>query len=489
MKTKNTKTGSKSTQKTINKKEKSWKVLLVKFIILITIVVSIVGITDKKGYFISDYSKTEYKNRVYRRWNSFYQFTEKDTVDVLLVGNSHLYSGVDALNLSCALGCNCMVLAAPGVGIIDAYYTLEEAFSRTKPKVVIIETYGISDKKDKSTKDPQSLNLSFDARHNFFLKMRSTFHLFDIENWLPSWSSTLRNHSMIFSDKEDVRPKKSLRNRHEHELYLGRYAQYTTGISDSVMNRYQFEGAPVDGANRLISKSSAMYVQKIVKLCHKYGAKPVFITIPMYSKHVKNYQTLRNHLAEVIEPTGAYWKDYQQQYDTILFDRNCFQDTYDENQHMTYYGSIVCAYKLAHLLSDSLCLDLPDRTKSEHWTNLFYGKDGYFENNPSLKQDPTNVLVCKNQYFGEISVKDCIMKRSNNANIVYLKIAKNEKSNNPSNTLMASAIFNVKGVTMNANIEFIKIKGVDPLHHHLYQSVIDKDVELVKILGIKKVLE
>ena len=137
----NNKTKGKDIQnKPVAKAKRPWWVLAIKFLFLFTVVASIVIYTDAKGYFEPDQSN----NHTTRKWDSFYKFTEKDTVDVVLVGNSHCYAGVNPKNLSAALGANCFVLASPSTTIMDSYYCLKEALERTHPTVAIIETYGIS---------------------------------------------------------------------------------------------------------------------------------------------------------------------------------------------------------------------------------------------------------------------------------------------------------------------------------------------------------
>ncbi len=467
------------------KKEKKWYVLLVKFLILLGIVVSVIVYTDKKGYFEPDYSKSEYKNRVYRRWNSFYKITKKDTIDVVLVGNSHLYHGLDAMNLSNALGCNCIVIGSPGETVKDSYFSIEEALTQTAPNAIIIETYGISSNNQLNEKDIHSSILSFDARKNKILKLKSTTKLFGIEEWFSAWSSSLRNHDMIFKNPEEVQAKTKWNTKKETELYLGRYAQYMSGIEDSTITKYQKLGAPANGNNRKVNEENAKYVRKIVELCKKHQVTPIFVTLPMYYQHVKNYDAWKKEVAKVIKPTGAAWLDLQSPYDTVKFDRSCFENTYDANQHMTYTGSLVGAYKIAHYLKDSLKLNLPQRNLTQHWNDLFYGEEGYFENYPSRKNDSKNVLVCSNQQFGEYKVKDCILQKMDNNNVILLKIAKDGKSAHLGNKIKILAVVKLNGQQLLTYLEMYRPKEYDPIGHYLYEMSLLKEAELVEIKGVE----
>ena len=91
--------------------------LLAKAAIFLVVVVAVVKFTDFKSYFNPDYTNDHTR----RKWNAFYQFTKDKPVDVVLVGNSHLYTGINPENLSTALGANCFILASPGTTMTDVY--------------------------------------------------------------------------------------------------------------------------------------------------------------------------------------------------------------------------------------------------------------------------------------------------------------------------------------------------------------------------------
>lgn len=172
-----------------------WYILAIKFLFIFSIAVIAVVYTDRKGYF----NPSQKNNHTQKKWDAFYDFTEKDTVDIVLVGNSHLYAGVNPKNLSSALGCNCFVLASPGTTIVDSYFCLKEALTRTKPKIAIIETYAINNNQNRLLKEGALSDQmkSFNARKNVAQKILSTPTLFSVENYLPAWSTTIRNHDFI----------------------------------------------------------------------------------------------------------------------------------------------------------------------------------------------------------------------------------------------------------------------------------------------------
>ena len=468
------------------RKPRSWWALAIKILVLFGVVVSIIVFTDKKGYFEPDQSN----NHTSKKWDSFYEFTKKDTVDVVLVGNSHCYAGVNPKNLSAAIGANCFVLASPSTTIMDSYYCLKEALERTQPTVAIIETYGISNSVNHElTKGGLSEQFkSYNARKNLPIKLCSMPILFSPEYYVPAWSKTIRNHDFIFRDRKQLEANVEIsKQRHpkkDKKLYLGRFVSFTTGIEDTTMAKYDSLGAPVDGTKREVNKENIRYVNKIVELCKQHNVIPVFVTLPMYYKHVKNYPAWKQTIASVLEPTGAAWFDLQEPYDTTLFDRNCFENTYDANQHMTYTGSVRCAYKIAHFLVDSLKIDLPQRSATKHWNDMFYGEEGYFENYSPREGDTTNILISKNKIFNKIEVVDCLMIKSERGNNVLLKIKKNSNKEKPVDAVRILAAINYKGERVNTFLDCSRQIDYDPLTHNLYAVSLLKEAELLEVLDV-----
>ena len=120
-------------------------------------------------------------------------------MDILLMGNSHLYSGINPKNLSNTLGCNAFILASPGTNIADSYYGLKEALKRTDAKLVVIETYCINNFNPYKLKEGSLSDQfkSFYSRRDFRTKLTSMPLLFNSDNYLFAWSNTLRNHDFF----------------------------------------------------------------------------------------------------------------------------------------------------------------------------------------------------------------------------------------------------------------------------------------------------
>ena len=90
-------------------------IISLKVIFVVAVFIIAINYSDSKGYFNPD----ESNNHTKKKWDSFYKFSKRNNVDIVLVGNSHLYSGINPKNLSNTLGVNAFILASPGTNISD----------------------------------------------------------------------------------------------------------------------------------------------------------------------------------------------------------------------------------------------------------------------------------------------------------------------------------------------------------------------------------
>ncbi len=321
--------------------------------ILAGIVLSIVMVLEWRQIFVEDSTN----NHVDWKWDWYGRLNRSNIpVDVLLVGNSHILTGLYPAVFNKQSGLSSYMLGAPGVGVADLYYVIEEAFRINKPSILVLETYAINDLEpfelEKGALNDQIT--SFRARKNNFSKFLSTFSLFHYHNYLIAWFDTFRNHNFIFTKPEQVvrnlkgdGPVRRVRDK----LYLGQFARFQKGLSENTLKRYEDEGAPVDGADYRVSESSIKYTRKIAELCKENDVKLVFLTIPMYHEHVENYPMWKSSLSSHIKELSPYWLDLQAADLLEIYTPEAFQDTYSANQHLSNHGMKITAGILAQYIT------------------------------------------------------------------------------------------------------------------------------------------
>ena len=404
--------------------------IFIKISILTILVGGLVIYIDYNGYFNPNKSK----DHTFKKWTSFYKLTdEKTEIDIMLFGNSHLYTGINPKNLSLSIGANSFVFAAPGTSISDSYFGLKEAIKKNKPKLVIIETYGINDFNNYEFKKGSLSDqfISFAARKDLYTKLVSTPYLFNVDNYFYAWSTTIRNHDYLFNNQKQLKKNIELiknegRRNKKEKLYLGRFVRFSTGLKNNILHMYDSLGAPVNGADYSYSKQAESYVNKIVELCKNKKIELMFLTLPMYDKHTENYAIWNDKLSEILDKHPHKWLNLQNKPAYNGFNKVSFEDTYNTNQHMTYKGSLLATNKLVNYIKDSINVKLPNRKEDEEWHNLFYGSEGYFENYSPKKGDKNNKILFANKKLGSITINECLFLKINNKknNQVLVKLDK-----------------------------------------------------------------
>jgi hypothetical protein len=464
----------------IAKKPFSWLKFGVKIALLAVVIIVVVKITDSKNYFRGDKSN----EHIERHWRSFYKFTRTKNIDVLLCGTSHVFCGLDPFVLSCALGCNCFVLATNSVPIPDTYFVLEETLEKTKPKLVVIETFGINGV-DIINPDFGNQVRHFDACNDFGYKLEMTPALFVGDEYVKAWSSTIRNHSFLLTNREQIdfnRKNPNLKNE-SRGLDLGRFARFNEGIQPETLAKYDSLGSPVDGSKFEISQRNKKYLAKIVNLCKEKKIPVLFLTIPMYYKHISDYEHWHKELGqEFAKYPQAKWIDWQMPYDTTAFTPECFENTYETNQHLSNYGMMVTAYKFASILKEGNPYNLPDRSNEKKWLNDFSNQP-HFIYNQAMPAGMNNCYqVTKEQQIGDFKIKEMLVQQNRDYNQILLKI---EKKDNLASNLNATLLGEYQNKKMLFPIQMQKIQGVNPIGFDVYTTSIGKDIKVEQIMNIQ----
>ncbi len=444
--------------------------IIYKSILLILLISTIVLITDKLGIFNPDYTNDHTR----RKWNTFYEFVEKNPIDIVLIGNSHLYTGINPQNLSNRLGANCFILASPGTTLTDSYFALKEAIKVSKPKIAIIETFTINDYESHKLKDGTLSDQfkSFSARKDIITKLISTPILFEPSNYFSAWSNTIRNHRFIFTDTEQIKQNKFIRTHSEKkdkELYLGRYIRFTSGLEKENLDKYENpEFIAYDYAKHLPSKEAKLYLEKTIALCEEENIKLLFVTLPMYFKHVHNYEAYKKSIQTIIGDKPMEWIDLQANYDTLLFGPESFENTVAENQHMTYQGSIIAAVKIADYIRQEYRTLVPNRKNESKWRNLFYASDGYFANNPITDDGNSKLLLRNTKLTNQITINEVGLVPFKTARKLLVKVEKDNAINTDS--ILFSTLSEMNGKQFQVELAVKKNKAFNFNEYFLFES-------------------
>jgi hypothetical protein len=459
----------------------------IKIVVIMIVVLGTIYYLDASKLFSFD------EDHVEKRWNGLYKFTSENEIDLLILGNSKTYCGINPITMSSRLGLNTFVLATPNGSLTQCYYNLREALTICKPKMVAIEVTPLNSSTmvDKEGSGKSFLYKDFDARRNVYEKVITTPQWFDIEEYAFAWSTSIRNHNFLFTNTEQIEKNKEKAKKEvvNNKLYLGRYVRFTSGIKDSILNKYETDGPSVNGDSLTISDEQLNSLQLLIDLLEDNNVQPVFFTIPVYKDHIENYDTRYELLSDLIEKKHGYELfDFQQFYQEDVLTAACFENTYEKNQHMTYLGSVVITYNLSDSIQNSpQSLELTNRKGEQLWHNIFYGEESYFYNNPMILGN--KVLFVQNEIVTDnCTIKEVGIVQEEKVKIIMAKIPKSCISEREKEDLQVQMIVDVKikgeAKRIQVNLPFNKYHR--PSEHYVY-SIPAKDIEFIKILQTKVV--
>jgi hypothetical protein len=338
-------------------------------------------------------------DHVEQRWESLYSLEDSVEIDVLMIGNSHAFTGVIPKLLSAGIGMTSFVLANNGTILGDSYWTLREAVEVCQPQLVLVETTAIDMqllKQDESSFFVNQLR-AFHARRNWRLKVQATPALFNLDDWATAWSPTVQNHHLFWTDPERMegniyRGAPTLLP-HRDNLFLGRYSRFESGLTDSTVALYDIQGPTLDGNEYGVSEENKKYVERIMELAIEKGFEVAFVSTPMYTKHWENVEQRNAALADLIQPYGAPWLNLQAD-ESLTNNPLFFENTVGRNQHLTILGSFEVTHRIIRWINENKDwrFNRPGWNRDIAWHRLFAQQDGYLSFFPSLEKHPGTIF-------------------------------------------------------------------------------------------------
>ncbi|MBO74383.1 MAG: hypothetical protein CMD33_03825 [Flavobacteriales bacterium] len=360
---------------------------------------------EQKDAFANEFNPNNHREK---RWNYLYKMAEQKTpVDVLVLGNSHAFTGLSPEYLSGALESNAFVLANNATNAMDVYWNLRELLKIHSPKLVAVETYPINHRNHRDML-PGSLAhqiRAFNTRKDPAIRLASMFSLFPVDDVPLAISDVVRNHHYVWEGFPE-RPRQ--RKVDYNDRYLGRFIRFTSGLTDSLLATYDELGATIDGAEQLISDECIDYAHRIAELCEKEGIKLVFFTLPMYEKHVENAHIWTQRYENLTQDLDAPYLDLQTQSD-MASKTEYFENTRTANQHMTLFGSIRAADELGEFIDSLYPGQLHQRADEEKWLRYHKNNSGIYAYSRPLPTDDNVKFIAQDLHAQNFDIDQCVL--------------------------------------------------------------------------------
>lgn len=249
---------------------------------------------------------------------------KKNTIDVLVAGDSESYTSVSPMDLWDRAGIAAYDCGQPGQRIQETYYILKTAFRTQSPKLVLFET-------NTMFRDP-----GFLKNVQLSLTEPLAYH-FPVIKYHNAWKA-------LFDGPGG--PKKS---------YKG------FEIRDKVVSYEGDEEYMKETKDKAqIPEVVRIYMEKIKRLCEKNGADLLLVSAPS----PKNYNYKKhNSLEEYARENDLPYVDLNMKFRDIGIDWK--QDSYDRGDHLNISGARKVTAYIGEYLADNY--DLPDRRNDDGW--------------------------------------------------------------------------------------------------------------------------
>ena len=279
----------------------------------------------------------------------FYHYP-KDSIDVLLLGTSHMGTDIDAATLYDEYGIASYCLWGSMQPLWNSYFYLKEALKTQTPRLVILETYAAGYENEFSdysriVKNVSGMKLSQNKIEA--IKVSAPEDLWD-DLILQLPVSHTRYDELTETDfRYYPWSAEDLVNKHTHSA------------CDDIFPCKRPDLENVTESKAILPKNEE-YLIKIIRLLQEKQIPLLFICSPCPISQEAQMKQLR--VQEIAEENGVPFVDYNQMYDEIELD---FQSDFRDKVHLNYNGNQKVTLHLGRYLTDHF--DLPDRRGNEDY--------------------------------------------------------------------------------------------------------------------------
>lgn len=300
--------------------------LFIFFLLLILILSSI-------GVLLRERTETTF------RWDTFYETAEKENIDILLLGSSQSFRGLDPRVFTDNLNLSSYNLSTSAQVISQTYYTLVESLRFTKPNLVILETYFF----DESSLIEDRWYFAYEevAAMKFSTnKFNYIFDLFTWDTYIDAFFPAIREHDN-WSDEETLEKNNNYLKLGEQKLQM-----YNGFIPDETHLSYENIQKYLDLEYHIqkfeIDDKDLFYIEKIVNLCKENDINLIFVktAMPKYHTEKTNYNDFYNETKRIADLLGIPFIDFNIIYNQVGFENIHFRDEFSTtNHHLNTMGA------------------------------------------------------------------------------------------------------------------------------------------------------
>lgn len=285
--------------------------------------------------------------------DAFYDLPE-NSVDVLVLGSSHAYQGINTAVMWKDYGYAAFDLCGAAQPIWNTYYYLEEALKTQTPKLIILDVYTLHYTSEYG-------ETSFAIKNTYGLKWSDTKKKaieasFDTESTGNQYFIELLQYHSRYSDlnKTDFYPYQA--NKEMYENHKGFYCYFR---SEKINEPYLDS---IDYTNEITDKN-LLYYKMILDLAESKKI-PVIVTVIPFAAELY-HQGFFNAAEEVADEYNVPFLNFLTEYkEAVGID---YSTDFTDNQHLNHLGNT----KLTRFISNFIMVnyDIPDNRGNEAYAS------------------------------------------------------------------------------------------------------------------------
>lgn len=298
--------------------------------------------------------KQTYKNRNTPEteiWDSFYA-QEKNSIDILFMGSSHMYNGIDPVVFYEETGLRGLNVSSSSANMFQLYYYLLESLKYQSPKYVVLDMYSFHYTEDI---DDAYLAKTFD-----YMTWTSGIRLRGLLDWA--------NKSEGRSITNRILPIIQFHGRWKEldKIDFENYASFRNGFIESWQNEIiahtAYDSSKISDD---VLWEEHEYFKKFVSLCKLKGIEIILILIPFVSSE----ESYALQIRQAVESYNMPFFDFNE---TNLYKESGIDDSKDfrNSGHINARGAEKLTRTLAKkAISNELIQPAASRGKYPKWDN------------------------------------------------------------------------------------------------------------------------
>lgn len=344
----------------------------------------------------------------------YYNNIPPNTIDVLCVGSSHTYCGINPVVMFKEYGIAAFDLAAGFQPIWCSYYYIEEALKKQNPQCIILDIYTACFEPE-TFENTVQMNLNGMRLSDTKWKALTAYTCDQKLDIFLEFPISHANYEKISAKDYYINP----------ERYLGYY--YNNNIAQ--LNNINSERDMILSiSDKLaIPLKSEEWLVKIIELCREEEIDLILVNAPI-PNYNESLQKNVNYISEIANKYDVPILDGCVNYSQIGIDYTV--DSMDDN-HINYYGSVKYTKWICKYLIDNF--ELPNRCsdkKYKYWCKsceslenkineqIIYNEPNLIQTLKNLRQSNSYMyaIICSGNGGGGVTFKD-----NNNEAYSYLK--------------------------------------------------------------------